>query len=191
MDICVFCASSDDIAQEYFEVAKALGQEIGKRGHNLVYGGSDSGLMGTVARAVRQSGGAIIGVVPRRIAENYVTYDDADEFILTETMAERKAVMEERADAFVVMPGGFGTLEELFEVLTLKQLRYIDSAIVLLNTNEFYHPLLNMFDHLFDTGFAYPIYRQLYVTQDTPLEAIDYIETYTPPQIPAKWEGSR
>lgn len=110
--ICVFCASSDRIAERYFDQATELGEEMARRGHRLVYGGGQVGLMGAVARAVRAGGGTVVGVTPRRLDWAEVVYADADEMIYTATMRERKTIMEQRADAFIVLPGGIGTLEE-------------------------------------------------------------------------------
>src|SRR5436309_1488043 len=108
-NICVFSSSSDSVAPSFFAVAEELGSEIARRGHALIYGGTTCGLMGALARAARQSGGPVVGIIPSLIAERGLAFDDADELIVTGDMRQRKAAMESRADAFVALPGGFGT----------------------------------------------------------------------------------
>jgi cytokinin riboside 5'-monophosphate phosphoribohydrolase len=188
VNICVYCASSISVSDVYRDATAALGRLIAERDHALVYGGTQLGLMGILARAAKEAGGRVVGVIPRRMMEHDIAYLEADEMILTETMAERKAAMEARSDAFVALPGGFGTLEEVAQVITLKQLRYVEGPIVLLNTAGFYDHLLAHLEHLYRTGFAYPIYRQVYTTVATPVEAIEYVETYRPVAMPDKWE---
>jgi uncharacterized protein (TIGR00730 family) len=172
----VYCASSNHIDEQYFAVASEMGRLLAERGHTLVYGGGNVGLMGTVARAVHEHGGEVFGVIPDALRQiEGVAYEVADELIITETMQERKRHMFTRAEAFVVLPGGFGTLEEFMEVLTLRQLGYHHKPIALVNTNGFYEPLLELFDHYYRTGFARPRYRDLYHVAPTPADALDYI----------------
>jgi hypothetical protein len=150
--------------------------------------------MGELARAVKAGGGHIVGVIPRRLREFDLVYQEADEIIVTESMAERKHVMEQRAQAYVALPGGFGTLEEMAQVLTLKQLKYVTGAVVLLNVEGFYDPLLAYFEQLYEEHFAKEIHRQLYHVADTPAGALDYIEAYRHEPLPEKWfldSGSR
>ncbi|MDF1513292.1 MAG: TIGR00730 family Rossman fold protein, partial [Anaerolineae bacterium] len=149
MNICVFCSSSSALVPSYYAVATAFGQSLARMGHTLVYGGADIGLMGRVARAVSEGGGYVIGVMPEMLASKRISYVAADKMIITHDMRERKAEMAARADAFVALPGGFGTLEELMEVLTLRQLQVHTKAIVLLNTRDFYTPLINVFEHFY------------------------------------------
>jgi uncharacterized protein (TIGR00730 family) len=188
MRITVYCASSSVVDEIYRRAAQDLGRLIGERGHTLIYGGTNVGLMGVLALAVREAGGGVVGIVPRRMAEHDIVYREADQLIVTETMAERKALMEEHGDGYIALPGGFGTLEELAEVVTLKQLRYLDGPIALVNTAGFYHHLLAHLEHLYETGFAYSVYREIYQTVDTPREALDYVEAYRPSTFPEKWE---
>jgi hypothetical protein len=175
--VCVYCSSSDDIDDAYPPVAEALGRGIAKRGHRLVYGGGRVGLMGVVARAVHDEGGRVVGVIPEKLkAREGIAYDVADEMIVTETMAERKEEMYTRAEAFVVLPGGYGTLEEFLEVLTLRQLGYHDRPIALVNTNGFYDALLRFFTQLYDDRFArVDVDAHVHVAA-TPAEALDAIE---------------
>lgn len=188
MNVCVYCASSSSVGPVYKDATRELGRLIGRRGHTLVYGGTHIGLMGVLAEAARAAGARIVGVIPRRLAEAGIAYEGADEMVITETMAQRKEAMEARSEAFVALPGGFGTLEELAEAITLKQLRYLEGPIVLLNTAGFYSHLLAHLERLYADGFAYAFYRQVYATVDTPSEALDYIESYRPVAIPEKWE---
>ena len=176
-NICVYCSSSNRIAVPYFEMADAAGRLLAERGYTLVYGGGNVGLMGRMARAVHAHGGRVVGVIPERLkAVEGVAYDIADELIITETMQERKAVMFTQADAFLVLPGGFGTLEEFLEVLTLRSLGYHDKAIALVNTGGFYDPLLELFDHFFEAHFARPHTRSLYHVAADPEDALRYLE---------------
>ncbi len=188
-NVCVFCASSPHVAQPYYDAAQDLGKLLGERGHTLVYGGTNNGLMGVLARAVKASGGRVIGVIPQQMLGHDIDFRDADETIVTETMAERKAQMERRGDAFVALPGGFGTLEELSEVITLKQLLYVSGPIVLVNVNGYYDRFLDHLEYMYETGFAYDVYRTLYHIAATPQEALAYIETYKGDgDLPKKWE---
>ena len=160
--ICVYCSSSDMVAPEYFAAAEELGAAIGRRGHTLVYGGTNVGLMGACAKAAQQQGAKVIGIIPSFIAERGLAYDRADELIVTDDMRQRKALMEERSDAFVALPGGFGTLEEMFEIITLKQLHRHNKAIVFLNALGYYGPLAAALDHMYAAQFAQQAYRQMY-----------------------------
>lgn len=173
MTICVYCSSSDRIDRSYFEVAEAFGRGLAGQGHGLVYGGGRVGLMGATARAVHAAGGAVCGVIPEALkAREGVAYDAADELVVTETMRERKRIMIERADAFVALPGGHGTLEEFMEVLTLRQQGYHRKPVVLLNTNGFYDLLLRFFDHLAERRFARERSRASFRVAATPEEAL-------------------
>ncbi len=187
MRICVYCSSSSAVDQVYHDAAREFGGLLATRGHSLIYGGGRVGLMGELARAVKKEGGHIVGVIPRRLEEFDLAYQEADEIIVTESMAERKHVMEQHAQAYVVLPGGFGTLEEMAQALTLKQLKYIRGAMVLLNVSGFYDPLLAYFEQLYAKSFARPIHRQLYHVADTPAAALDHIENYRHSPLPEKW----
>jgi uncharacterized protein (TIGR00730 family) len=185
--ICVFCASSDAVAPCYFEAAAELGAEIARREHNLVYGGTSVGLMRAVAHAVHAQGGHVIGIIPEAIRDMGISYEAADELIITRTMGERKAAMHARSEAFVVLPGGFGTLEEFHEILTLRQLKYHEKAIVLLNVNAFFDPLLELFAHLYTERFARAEHQALYHVAATAAAALEYIDSYRPVSQPDKW----
>ena len=175
--ICVYCSSSDRVEARYFEAATEAGRLLAARGHALVYGGGSVGLMGAVARAVHEGGGRVVGAIPERLKRiEGVAYEWADELVVTATMQERKAVLFTRADAFLVLPGGFGTLEELLEVLTLRTLGYHDKPIALVNTAGFYRPLLDLFEHVYAGRFARERVRALYHVADTPEGALDYLD---------------
>lgn len=187
LPICVYCSSSSAVDEAYKEAARTLGQLIAAQGHSLVFGGGKIGLMGELARAVRGGGARVVGVIPRRLQAQGLDTSDLDELHVTETMAERKGLMIANARAFVALPGGFGTLEEVIEVITLKQLGYLDAPIVMLNTAGFYQDLLTHFERLYREQFAKPIYRQLYYVAATPQDVLDHIEGYRPTEMPPKW----
>ena len=188
MNICVYCSSSDAVAPVFFEAADTLGRLIAQRGDTLIYGGAAIGLMGALARAVKAGGGRVIGVMPQRLAAEPITFAEADEFVVTRDMRERKARMEALADAFLVLPGGFGTLEELTEILTLRQLREHTKPVVLLNIEGFYEPLIALFEHYYREGFAKP-WRDLYAVSENVEDAITYLDAYEPVLPPRKWIG--
>ena len=176
MQLCVYCSSSDHIPNRYFALTRELGAEMGRRGWSLVYGGGSVGLMGALAKAVQQAGGSVFGVIPQALLDREVGYLEADELIVTTTMRERKRLMDERADAFVALPGGFGTLEELLEIMTLRQLGYHDKPIVIVNSGGFFDPLLAQFDRIFTERFTHDRYRDLYLVADTVAEALAILE---------------
>ena len=156
LTICVFCASSDAVAEEHRALARELGGAIAERGWNLMYGGGNIGLMGEVARAVLAGGGHVTGVIPHLLADREVALHDVSRLVHTDTMRERKALMDEGSDAFVVLPGGIGTLEEVVEILTLKQLGYHDRPVVMLDTTGYWDPLVTMLARMVDEHLADP-----------------------------------
>ena len=161
-NICVFCSSSEKVESVYNREAEELGTRIGMEKDCLVYGGTTIGLMGKVARKARENGANIIGIIPQKIHDFGIGWQEIDEYIVTKDMHQRKALIEDRADVFVALPGGFGTLEEILEVITLKQLGYHKKPVLLLNTNHFYDPLLKHFERLYEQGFTRENYRSLY-----------------------------
>ena len=142
--LCVYCSSSDRLAPKYYTAAEELGRAIVARGWGLVYGGGKTGLMGAVARGVKENGGRVVGVIPEFMKSRELAYEDADEMITVVTMRERKLLMEARADAFVTLPGGYGTLEEIMEILTLRQLDIVKKPCVFLNQDGFYDDLVKL-----------------------------------------------
>lgn len=187
MNITVFSSSSDVVDPVFFEVARELGETIAERRHTLIYGGTNVGLMGALARATRDSGGKVAGIIPGYLADRGIAYDDCHDLVITADIRERKAAMESRADGFIVLPGGFGTLEEMVEIITLKQLQQHKKAIVILNAHGFYDPLRTLFEHFFEQHFAKPASRALYHFAPTVEDAFDYLDDYRPVAIPAKW----
>ncbi len=186
-DLAVYCSSSDHIQPVYFAHAEALGTMMAAQNINLVYGGSRVGLMGQVAKSIKQHQGKTIGVVPEALHIEGVVNTIDDEQIITPDMHTRKAKMIELADGFIGLAGGFGTLEEMLEVMTLKQLGYHNKPIVFLNTAGYYDHLLQMFEHIYAENFAKAEYRQLYHICNTPEQAVKYLADYQPPDLPAKW----
>ncbi len=152
--ICVYCGSRDGGDPRYREAARVLGTVLAGAGIGLVYGGARVGLMGAVADAALAGGGAVLGVIPRGLAEREVAHDGVTELRVVETMHQRKLAMIEAADAFIAMPGGFGTLEELFEVLTWHQIGWHDKPAGLLDVAGFYQPLIACMNHMRDQGFV-------------------------------------
>lgn len=188
MNICVFCSSSNSVDKIYFEEANKLGNEIGARGNAIVYGGTNVGLMNEVAQAVKKSGGKAIGVIPKLISDHGISADFVDELIITPDMMERKKLLREKSDAFIALPGGFGTLEEILEVITLKQLGYHNLPIVFINTNGFYNNLKAQFEHSYAEKFAKREYSRLFSFEDNYQDAIRYIENYKQEQLKTKWD---
>ena len=187
--VTVYCSSSNHVDETYFEVATALGKALAQREWRLVFGAGSVGLMGAVARGVHAQGGHIYGVIPHALDRLEVTYKACDELVLVETMRERKALMEENADAFIALPGGIGTLEEIIEVLVLKQLGYIDRPIVLLNTNGYWASLITLFQEMMEQRFVRPSYHSLYKVVETVEDALDYIGNYYPSKNIARWDN--
>lgn len=160
--LCVYCSSRSDIDPAFVAAARELGKAIAVAGDTLVYGGGAVGLMGEIARATQAAGGKVLGVIPQFMMGTEVAYDKADELIVTKDMRERKAIMEERADAFIVLPGGFGTLEELAEILTLRQLKQHDKPIIIISVDDFYAPLVTLFEHFYEHKLAKASARESY-----------------------------
>lgn len=152
--VCVYCGSRMGVNPAYEAAATALGAGLVADGMRLVYGAGDVGLMGAVARAAQNAGGDTFGVIPIHLLNREVGKRDLTHFIVTENMHERKKVMFMNSDAIVVLPGGAGSLDEFFEVLTWRQLGLHDKPIILLNTDEYWTPLINLMDHVVDQGFA-------------------------------------
>lgn len=187
MKICIFSSSSNAILPTYVDEAIKLSKMIGEQNHTLVNGGANVGLMETVLKEAKNAGVKTIGVIPEKLNGHKLASDYADELIVSRDMMERKSIMRDLSDAFIALPGGFGTLEEILEVITLKQLDYHNKAIVFLNTNGFYNDLFRQFDRSFDENFAKPAYRNLFFIANSGKEAMDYLTRYSPPQPVNKW----
>lgn len=180
MKICVYGASSRRLEAEYLSQAYDFGALAAKNGHTVIFGGGKSGVMGAAARGAHEAGGRVIAVTPRYFDRPGVLYEGCDEMIYTETMAERKTLMLETADAFAALPGGLGTYDELFETLTLKQLGRHDKAIALLNTRDCYAPFLRLMEQSAEEGFMSGRCMGLFTLCQTPAELLDSIEKYSP-----------
>jgi uncharacterized protein (TIGR00730 family) len=179
-NIAVFCASSSGTNPAYQAAAEQLGHALASRGIGLVYGGSNVGLMKAVAEACMTSGGKVIGVIPEVLVELEVAHRGITELHITSTMHTRKALIGEKADAFVALPGGFGTFEELFEVLAWHTLKLHAKPILLLNTNGFYDKLLVFLDHCVAEGLLKPRNRELLLVANMVEEALDLLQIGTP-----------
>ncbi len=167
--ICLYCGSSPGVSPAFTQAAAAFGTAVAARGWRLVYGGGGGGLMGVAARAALAAGGEVVGIIPRALLEQEHGLREVSELIVTESLRERKGIMFERSDSFVALPGGFGTLEEVVETLTLRQLRYHKKPVYFLNTDGFYDPLLAFFTHAVAAGFVHPAQLGLFtVTADVP-----------------------
>jgi uncharacterized protein (TIGR00730 family) len=153
MNICVFCGSATGTNPVFSETAKELGSLIGSNGHSLIYGGGNIGLMGILADSVLEAKGKVIGVIPDFLFKREVAHTGVTELIVVNSMHERKQKMASMADAFIAMAGGWGTLDELAEILTWRQLQIIDKPIGILNTEGFFSPLLNMMEGMVKEGF--------------------------------------
>lgn len=154
LSVCVYCGASDAVSPKYAEAAQRLGAAIARNGWTLVWGGSKTGLMGAVARGAKESGGRVVGVLPEFIRKWEVAYDDADEMMTVTTMHERKMLLQSRADVFVILPGGLGTLDELGDTLELRQLGLHQKPVILLNQDGYYDALLAFIDHTVAEKFS-------------------------------------
>jgi hypothetical protein len=178
--ITVYCSSSRQVAPVFFDAAAELGRAIALAGWELVYGGNDCGCMGALANAARGAGGRVVGVTPRLLVEQGVADQQCHELIVTETMRQRKALLESRGDAFITLPGGLGTLEEIFEILVGRSLGYHDKPIVLLNVAGFYDPLLAMIDAGIEQHFIRAAARDAFHVSQTVIDAIKFLNDDAP-----------
>ena len=186
MNICVYGASSKEIASVFTEAGHELGLKLAKKGHSLIFGGGDTGMMGAVARGFHDGGGHITGIQPSFFNVDGILYQLCDEYIFTETMRQRKQKMEDMSDAFIVSPGGIGTFEEFFEILTLRQLKRLDKPIAVLNIDGYYDPLLEMLNHTADSSFMSHDNFKLFFVGDDIDKVIDFVEHPTTPDFDIK-----
>lgn len=184
--VCVFCGSSPGFDPVYRENARSLGREIAKRGLRLIYGGGNIGLMGAVADAAIDAGGEVIGVIPQALADKEVAHHGISELIVVATMHDRKLRMADLSDAFIAMPGGYGTFEEFCEVITWTQLGVHSKPCGLLNIAGFYNPLLALFDRAVTDGFVRAEHRSLVQTQGSPPDLLNALQKWQPVTI-EKW----
>lgn len=185
MNICMYGASSTDLDKIYYDAAEHLGRRIAARGHGLVFGGGAQGLMGATARGLAAGGGLIKGIAPRFFDKPGILYKECSEFIFTDTMRERKELMEKLSDAFIMAPGGIGTYEEFFEVLTLKQLGQLNKPIAVFNVNGYYELLLRLLEDTVSKGFMKASCLDIFGIFDDADEMLDYMEKelVSPPDL--------
>jgi uncharacterized protein (TIGR00730 family) len=184
--VCVFCGSNVGAAAGFGEMASALGVGLARRGVRLVYGGGHVGLMGAVADAALRAGGDVLGVMPRHLVDREIAHTGLTELVVTSSMHERKARMAELSDGFIALPGGFGTIEEVVEVLTWNQLGLVTKPVVFLDVGGFWSPLLSFFDAAVDAGFVRDVHRSLAQRATSVEEAVD-LATGPAPVTTHKW----
>lgn len=187
--VTVYCSSSSAIAQAYVDAAIELGRALAREKWTLVYGGNSVGLMKHLADAVRAGEGKVVGVTPQLFIDKGVHDTECHEFVVTECMRTRKAAMEARGDAYIALPGGLGTFEEVFEIIVAKQLAYHNKPIVLLNINDYYAPMLAQIDAGIEQHFIKPAARTLFFVAPNVTAAINHLRTYVPAAPVNKWFG--
>ena len=176
MKICVYGASSNDIDAKYISAGEDFGRAMANSGHGMVFGGGANGMMGAAARGMTSCGGEIIGVVPKFFDVDGMLYDKCTEMIYTDTMRERKQIMEEKSDAFVMLPGGIGTFDEFFEILTLRQVGRHAKAIGVLNVSGYYDDILNMLTKAVSEKFMTQSTIDLFVVSEDPNTLVSMME---------------
>lgn len=186
-NVCVFCASSANIDGRYLDDARELGRLLAQAGWRCVNGGGAVGLMGAVTDGTLDAGGEVTGVIPKFMVDNGWCYDRLEDVIVTADMHQRKQMMSEMADAVIALPGGVGTLEELLETLTWRQLGLIKTPIIILNSRGYYDALLAMLGHAIDEGFMKPSHSQLWQVAATPVEAVALLDNSHPVEIESKY----
>jgi uncharacterized protein (TIGR00730 family) len=185
--ICVFCGSSDKIKKDYLITAYQLGDALASRGITLIYGGGGTGMMGALADGVLKAGGIVIGVIPEMFNTSQLAHNRLTQMEVVPDMHQRKARMAELADAFIALPGGFGTLEELFEIITWAQIGLHNKAIGLLDTHNYFAHLLKLIDHAKKEGFIYTEHEDLILHDSDPGALIEALRLYQPPSRLARW----
>lgn len=180
--VCVFAGSSPGARPEYAEAARALGGELARRGLGMVYGGSSTGLMGAAADAALAAGGEVIGVMPRGLFRREVAHLELTELREVGSMHERKALMADLADGFIALPGGYGTFDELFEIVTWAQIGISDKPIGLLDVADYFAPLVALVEHAAREGFVPASHMALLTRESDPATLLDRLATYTPPR---------
>ena len=183
MNICVYGASSNSIDKSFIEASEQLGAKMAQRGHVLVYGAGGGGVMGGTARGTKNAGGKVIGICPSFFNVDGMLFEECTELVRTETMRERKLLMEEKSDAIIMAPGGIGTFDEFFEMLTLKQLSRHTKAMVIYNVNNYFDDLLKFMQRAIDENFVMEACKQLYEVFDDADAMLDYIESYKPTDL--------
>lgn len=186
--VAVYCGSSDDVDPSYLEAARGVGRLLAERGLGVVYGGGRVGLMGAMADAALQAGGNVVGVITERLASMEVGHDGLDELMVVDSMHARKTIMAALADAFIALPGGFGTLEEVFEATTWAQLGYHDKPVGLLDVDGYYAPLVDFLDRATELGFVRGAQRGLLLSESTPERLLERLAEAEPSPLPRLME---
>jgi uncharacterized protein (TIGR00730 family) len=184
---CVYCGSSDDVRPEYREAAADMGRALARRGITVVFGGGRTGLMGALADAALAAGGEVIGIIPQSFNTPVLAHPNLTQLRIVASMHERKQRMAEIGDAFIALPGGFGTLEELFEILTWAQIGIHEKPVGILNALDYFGPLLTLIEHARAEGFIYDEHRSLLACEADPEALIARLESYLPPQGLERW----
>jgi len=188
--ICVYCGSNPGLRPEYVAAARCLAEELLSREIGLVYGGAHVGIMGEIADTVLKGGGEVIGIMPQALVDREVSHTGLTELIVVASMHERKAMMADLSDGFIALPGGLGTIEELFEVLTWAQLGFHKKPCGLLNASGYYDHLSAFLDHAAAEGFVKGAHRSMLIVETDPTTLLDRFSAYTPPQV-SKWIGRK
>lgn len=186
--LCVYCGSSSDVDPVHLDNARALGRMAAERGVGIVFGGGRVGLMGVLADACMAAGGRVIGIIPRDLDDREVGHRDVSELEIVDSMHVRKMRMFHRSDAFCVLPGGLGTLDEAFEIITWRQLGFHDKPIVLFNLAGYWNPLLALIDHQIAEGYVRPQHRELFEVVEAPEAVFEAVARARPPAKPARTE---
>ena len=179
--ICVFCGSRPGVNSAYVDAARALGRLLAERDVTLIFGGGMTGIMGALADTVLEHGGRAVGVIPERMNVPRVVHENLTELIVTPNMYSRKVKMFQLSDAFITLPGGLGTLDELFEALTLSQLGYELKPIGILNVAGYYNPLVDLIDHAIQAGFIAPRYRDVFTMREEPAALLEAMAAFEHP----------
>lgn len=185
--VCVYCGSSDKVKADYLDAASEMGAEIARRGLQLWYGAGSTGMMGAVANGALQAGGEVIGVIPELFNTPQLAHKGLTRLEVVSTMHQRKAYLANEADAFIALPGGFGTLEELFEILTWSQVGLHQKPVGLLNTIGYFDILLDMVEKARQEGFIYTEHRALFTSHESPAILLDSLAGYSPPDGLERW----
>jgi uncharacterized protein (TIGR00730 family) len=185
--ICVYCGSADDLHEDYLSAARNLGRVLAEQGITLVYGAGKTGLMGAVAEGALGAGGTVIGVIPENLNQPQLARLDLTEVEVCDNIAQRQARMQELSDAMIALPGGFGTMYELFEALTWSQIGLHNKPIGVLNVRGYFTPLMELLAHAREEGFIYPEHYDLLIESSSSEELLKKISAYTPPQGLERW----
>lgn len=187
--VCVYCGSSSRVSERYRQLAERLGRLVAARGVDLVYGGGRVGLMGLAADAALAAGGRVVGIIPEHIQQLEVEHTGLSELLVVDSMHTRKRLMFERSDAFVVLPGGLGTLDETVEIITWRQLGLHDKPVVIVDDGDYWRPFIGLIDHMIDSGFARDEHRSLYAVVSSVDAVFDALARAPTPTVEpqAKW----